>query len=399
MQTNVTPAWPQEYDQNSENLFQSYLGGEVPVQNGNGENNNNQQDEQALNLHDEFMQLCKSVGLEDLAKKQGFIQGNAIPDLKTYTNDQKASTTESTKATTEVKAEPTPSRRGRKKKQPEPPVPEPLNTSAIINESQDDGSTDQEDDGPNKKKRKTKVDKGNKGLRHFSRRVCEKVESKKVTSYNEVADELVAEAPDKSTGGLIDQKNIRRRVYDALNVLMAMNIIKKEKKEIRWVGYPTINAKEELQQLLADKEERLQRIRKKKEFLQELEAQETLYKNLITRNSTITSDAEERIYLPFIIIHTKKQTLIDCEMSEDKSEYFFDFSMPFTIHDDNEILRRMGLAGQLAAKPLSTSTEVTEVVGNGSSIAGTNVNSIQDEAMSLLMTDDQNNTNTLDKSK
>jgi transcription factor Dp-1 len=62
-------------------------------------------------------------------------------------------------------------------------------------------------------------------------------------------------------------------VYDALNVLMAMNIIKKEKKEIRWVGYPTINAKEELQQLLADKEERLQRIRKKKEFLQELEAQ------------------------------------------------------------------------------------------------------------------------------
>ena len=65
-------------------LFQSYLGGEVPVQNGNGENNNIQQDEQTLNLHDEFMQLCKSVGLEDLAKKQGFIQNNAIPDLKTY---------------------------------------------------------------------------------------------------------------------------------------------------------------------------------------------------------------------------------------------------------------------------------------------------------------------------
>jgi hypothetical protein len=35
------------------------------------------------------------------------------------------------------------------------------------------------------------------------------------------------------------QKNIRRRVYDALNVLMAMNIISKEKKEIRWLGLPT----------------------------------------------------------------------------------------------------------------------------------------------------------------
>jgi hypothetical protein len=31
-----------------------------------------------------------------------------------------------------------------------------------------------------------------------------------------------------------NQKNIRRRVYDALNVLMAMKIIEKEKKEIRW---------------------------------------------------------------------------------------------------------------------------------------------------------------------
>ena len=45
-----------------------------------------------------------------------------------------------------------------------------------------------------------------------------------------------------------DQKNIRRRVYDALNVLMAMNIISKEKKEIKWVGLPT-NSAQECQQL------------------------------------------------------------------------------------------------------------------------------------------------------
>ena len=32
---------------------------------------------------------------------------------------------------------------------------------------------------------------GGKGLRHFSMKVCEKVESKGRTTYNEVADELV----------------------------------------------------------------------------------------------------------------------------------------------------------------------------------------------------------------
>lgn len=34
-----------------------------------------------------------------------------------------------------------------------------------------------------------------------------------------------------------DEKNIRRRIYDALNVLMAMEIIGKERKQIRWKGF------------------------------------------------------------------------------------------------------------------------------------------------------------------
>lgn len=45
-----------------------------------------------------------------------------------------------------------------------------------------------------------------------------------------------------------DEKNIRRRVYDALNVLMAMDIISKDKKEIQWRGLPrtSLNDIEEL---------------------------------------------------------------------------------------------------------------------------------------------------------
>lgn len=35
-----------------------------------------------------------------------------------------------------------------------------------------------------------------------------------------------------------EEKNIRRRVYDALNVLMAMGIILKDKKDIQWKGLP-----------------------------------------------------------------------------------------------------------------------------------------------------------------
>ena len=41
-----------------------------------------------------------------------------------------------------------------------------------------------------------------------------------------------------------DEKNIRRRVYDALNVLMALDIISKDRKEIQWKGLHITNVKD-----------------------------------------------------------------------------------------------------------------------------------------------------------
>lgn len=46
---------------------------------------------------------------------------------------------------------------------------------------------------------KRRKEKSSKGLRHFSMKVCEKVQRKGITSYNEVADELVAEFTDPRT--------------------------------------------------------------------------------------------------------------------------------------------------------------------------------------------------------
>jgi len=93
-------------------------------------------------------------------------------------------------------------------------------------------------------------------------------------------------------------------------------------------------------------------MQKKKEYLQELEMQRLLYTNLIDRNTHLNpGPEEEKIFLPFIVIHTKKDTSIECEMSEDRKEYFFDFSLPFSIYDDNEILKRLGLAQPFWKQP------------------------------------------------
>lgn len=58
---------------------------------------------------------------------------------------------------------------------------------------------------------------------------------------------------------------------------------------------------------------------------------------------TIVPRDEGRIFLPFIAVNTGKDTVIQCEMSEDRQDIFFNFSAPFEIHDDTDILRRLNL--------------------------------------------------------
>ncbi|XP_072474258.1 transcription factor Dp-2 isoform X6 [Notamacropus eugenii] len=187
------------------------------------------------------------------------------------------------------------------------------------------------DTGFSESKRSKKGDKNGKGLRHFSMKVCEKVQRKGTTSYNEVADELVSEFTNSNNhlatdSQAYDQKNIRRRVYDALNVLMAMNIISKEKKEIKWIGLPT-NSAQECQNL-----------------------EQIAFKNLVQRNRQNEQQNQgppalnSTIQLPFIIVNTSKRTVIDCSISSDKFEYLFNFDNTFEIHDDIEVLKRMGMS-------------------------------------------------------
>mmetsp|Transcript_29608 Transcript_29608/g.48854 ORF Transcript_29608/g.48854 Transcript_29608/m.48854 type:complete len:276 (+) Transcript_29608:91-918(+) len=189
-------------------------------------------------------------------------------------------------------------------------------------------------------------EKANKGLRHFSMKVCRKVEEKGKTTYNEVADELVrevlAERSDTEPRGKYDEKNIRRRVYDALNVLMAMDIISKEKKEISWKGLPS-NAHHDLDMLKREGQFREKEVERKRESLRELLVQQVCFRNLVEHNRGGESKEDEKIPLPFIVVNTHSSAVIQCEMSPDRTDVMFDFSMPFEINDDNTILKRLGM--------------------------------------------------------
>lgn len=151
---------------------------------------------------------------------------------------------------------------------------------------------------------------------------------------------------ESSTGERFDHKNIRRRVYDALNVLMAIDVIAKDKKEIRWLGLPNDLASD-MRMLEAEKAAAEKRLQEKRKALNELLRRLVSLKSLINRNRRLESKGAkgsvEKLALPFILINAPKDCRVHCEMLEDRTQYFFQFDSPFFINEDVEVLRLMGM--------------------------------------------------------
>lgn len=249
-----------------------------------------------------------------------------------------------------------------------------------------------------------------KGLRHFAVRVCRKVEEKGVTTYNEVADELVAEERALRHGRpgctrpedlaalppLVDEKNIRRRVYDSLNVLMAMEIIAKDKKLISWRGLEAARSSphtERLARLREEMQAAQERVRAKRANLAEVseclermtalvnkrkeearimgemmgngpgdllmpEAHEWFppgdairvadgSSNIAAASAaSLPPGGEQRLEFPFMIIRVTKETNIHLIMDDTREDVTFVFDTRFALMDDREIVKKLPLLSQ-----------------------------------------------------
>ncbi|KAG2590780.1 hypothetical protein PVAP13_5NG413600 [Panicum virgatum] len=161
------------------------------------------------------------------------------------------------------------------------------------------------------------------GLREYSKIVSKKVETKGRTTYNE-----------------FDEKNIKRRVNDAFNVLIALRVIAKDKKEIKWVGLSNFRY-EKIKKLEEAHKELMTRIKNKKKLLQEIEKQFDDLQNIKFRNQVLQRPAESAngICLPFLLVKASRKARVEIEISEDSKFAGFDFNCaPFTLHDDVSIL-------------------------------------------------------------
>lgn len=170
------------------------------------------------------------------------------------------------------------------------------------------------------------TERSHTGLRHFGMKVCECVQAQQRTTYAQVADALIEtmaglddafgmmDTPDggfksrkrKEPSGDTprtdaqereevkkNEKNVRRRVYDALNVMESAGVITKHGKQVEWVGLPVqLEA-----QLIAGKAECSairSRIELKRQQLSDLLVQQVCLKTLIDRNQKAAKAAQLR---------------------------------------------------------------------------------------------------------
>ncbi|XP_062217776.1 transcription factor-like protein DPB isoform X2 [Phragmites australis] len=198
-----------------------------------------------------------------------------------------------------------------------------------------------EDGDKNKKAKKENTQRiTGWGLREYSKIVSKKVETKGRTTYNEVADEIFAELTMALNGQEFDERNIRRRVYDSFNVLIALRIIAKDKKEIKWMGLSNFRS-EKIKKLEEARKELMTKIKNKKKLLQEIEKQFDDLHYIKLRNQVLQRPAESAngIHLPFLLVKASRKARVEIEISEDSKFACFDFSCtPFTLHDDVSIL-------------------------------------------------------------
>ena len=110
-----------------------------------------------------------------------------------------------------------------------------------------------------------------------------------------------------------DDKNIRRRVYDAFNVLQAVGIISKEGKSIVWRGFPGAASRRRvrvggdlIEQVQQERAKRAEAIEKKQQQLRELVEHHRMVKQLIEVNPVRgPNETDIALEMPFVLVKVR----------------------------------------------------------------------------------------------
>ena len=160
-----------------------------------------------------------------------------------------------------------------------------------------------------------------RGLRSVSVRMCHLLRQKQTCTCNEVADQLTEESQSAGTrepdaksdsGSPVPEKNLRRRIYDALNVLASAGVVAKDGEVVHWRGLPDHI---EISALQAEKRQLQISIATKKRLAAEIREKRAAFEALLKRNRDPQFSREHeqsaRLAMPFVSIVAHQHTQIE----------------------------------------------------------------------------------------
>ncbi len=161
-----------------------------------------------------------------------------------------------------------------------------------------------------------------RGLRSVSVRMCHLLRQKQTCTCNEVADQLTEESqaaamrehaeakPDANSP--VPEKNLRRRIYDALNVLASAGVVEKDGEVVHWRGLPDHI---EVSALQSEKRQLQISIANKKRLAAQIQETRAAFEVLLKRNRDpeFSQETEQsaRLTMPFVSIVADSRIQID----------------------------------------------------------------------------------------
>ena len=170
------------------------------------------------------------------------------------------------------------------------------------------------------------------------------------TTFKEVCDDLAYELVGENEG---ESKNIRRRVYDALNVLIATGVICKQGKTIFCVTNKVEEVKKDLTNYRQSLRAKRDQITAKRERLREVSEKLVSLKGLIKRNEEQNIKDSECVEFPYILLATpdNPKNSMSIKLNSNNSKIWSSFAQPVNIVGDIDTLRKFRLTRDFSLLP------------------------------------------------
>jgi transcription factor Dp-1 len=138
------------------------------------------------------------------------------------------------------------------------------------------------------------------------------------------------------------KKGVQRRVYDIINVFLAVGLVSQQKHVICWLGFPELHeGSEEETRLLVEKQKILADIELARSELSLIHNEIRIYSSLCEANNhVLLDDHESTLPFPFITLTTQQQ-YISISVNEDDTEYWIDVPDLFEIGDESQIVQAL----------------------------------------------------------